>query len=117
MPKVIIAGSRNFNDYTLLETEVLLFISTLESPTILSGTARGADRLGEIFADKHNLQVERIPAEWDKHGRIAGYLRNIEMAKIATHCIVFWDGHSRGTKSMIDIAKKLKLQTKVVKYA
>lgn len=117
MPKVIVAGSRDFSDYELLEVEVSLFIADLDSPIIVSGTARGADRLGEIFAAKHKLQVERMPADWDKHGRIAGYLRNIEMAKVSTHCIVFWDGHSRGTKTMIDIAKKFKLQTKVVKYA
>ena len=117
MTKVIVAGSRDFSNYELLEVEVSLFIADLDNPIIVSGTARGADRLGEIFAAKHKLQVERMSADWDTHGRIAGYLRNIEMAKVATHCIVFWDGYSRGTKTMIDIAKKFKLQTKVVKYA
>src|SRR6478735_7844461 len=108
--KLIIAGSRGFNDYDLLEQSVKHFIvdniEIGDQLTIISGRAKGADKLGEQFASKHNLLLILKPADWDKHGKSAGYKRNEEMAEIATHCIVFWDGESRGTKHMIDICKK-----------
>lgn len=117
--KLIIAGSRTFSDYNLLKLEVMKFaVESVfdESPVIISGTARGADALGERFAEQYNLQIERYPADWNLHGKAAGHIRNEEMAKVATHCIVFWDGKSSGTKSMIDLASKYKLKLKVINY-
>lgn len=119
MNKLIIAGSRTFLDYNLLKFEVIKFAVESQfdaSPIIISGTARGADALGERFAEQYNLQIERYPADWNLHGRTAGHIRNEEMAKNATHCIVFWDGKSAGTKSMIDLSKKYKLKLKVITY-
>ena len=49
---------------------------------------------------------QRYPADWEQYGPRAGYIRNSEMAKVATHLIAFWDGRSKGTKHMIDIARK-----------
>jgi hypothetical protein len=50
------------------------------------------------------------------YGRIAGFVRNEEMAKIADACVVFWDGKSTGSADMIALAEKYKLQLRVVKY-
>lgn len=86
-----------------------------EIPTIISGTARGADQLGERLAREHNFPLILMPADWDTFGRRAGVVRNEEMAKIATHCIVFWDGESPGTKHMISMCKKYKLTHTVVR--
>jgi len=72
--------------------------------------------LGERFAVQFNLDVLRFVPDWDKFGKRAGYLRNEEMAKNATHCIVFWDGISKGTAHMIETAKKYKLNLKVVQF-
>jgi hypothetical protein len=83
---------------------------------IISGTARGADRMGEQYAVDHHLEVDRYPADWDRYGRSAGYQRNVQMAKVATHLIAFWDGESRGTKHMINIAKELDLTIRVFNY-
>ena len=58
----------------------------------------------------------RFPADWDKYGKAAGYKRNGEMARNADALIAFWDGKSRGTKHMIDLAKKYDLQARVVMY-
>lgn len=117
--KLIIAGSRSFQNYEVLRAEVMRFIlnnKDNEDIVIISGKAIGADLLGERFAAEYDLKLIEMPADWDKHGKSAGYIRNKEMAKIATHCICFWDGESRGTKHMIDLAKEYKLITKVVKY-
>lgn len=83
---------------------------------IVSGHASGADSLGEKFAADHNLQCELHPADWERHGKAAGPIRNAEMAEVADALIAFWDGQSRGTKSMIDLAKRKGLQVAVVRY-
>ena len=118
--KLIIAGGREFKDYDLLQREVKKFIlENKGSPgniEIISGKARGADSLGERFAHEWNIPVIEMPADWDKNGKAAGPIRNAEMAKIATHCIVFWDGKSSGSKNMIDNAKKHNLVQKTVNY-
>ncbi|MBO5996325.1 MAG: DUF2493 domain-containing protein, partial [Acetobacter sp.] len=83
---------------------------------IVSGHAPGADTLGEKFAADHNLQCELHPADWNRHGRAAGPIRNEKMAEVSDALIAFWDGKSRGTRSMIEIARRKGLQVAVVKY-
>ena len=84
---------------------------------IISGTAQGADTLGERYAIENGMQVKRMPANWEKYGRRAGYARNEEMAKYAAPnggCVVFWLGKSAGSGHMIDLAKKYKLKLRVI---
>ena len=114
--KLIVAGSRTFNNYDLLKEEITKLIPFNDDLEIVSGTARGADRLGEKLAEEFNIKLIKFPANWDLHGRSAGYKRNQEMADYADSCIVFWDGQSRGTKHMIDLAKRYNLNLKVIKY-
>ena len=120
MIKVIIAGTRDFNDYDFLKKNVDYFLQGInpnnEEIEIVSGNARGADKLGERYAKEHNLPVKLFPANWDKYGKRAGYLRNQEMANYADVLIAFWDEKSKGTKHMIDIAKKQGLTVIVVGY-
>lgn len=116
---VIIAGGRDFNDFELLVTKVNNILSAIPEGTlisIISGTANGADKLGEKYAHHSNMNIISMPAQWDKYGKSAGYKRNEEMAKIADACVCFWDGKSKGTKHMIDLAKKYNLKTRVVLY-
>lgn len=83
---------------------------------VVCGCARGADTLGKQFAEELGLKVLEYPADWDKYGKRAGYIRNEEMAKISNALIAFWDGESRGTKHMIDLAKKYKLDIRIINY-
>lgn len=113
--RIIVTGSRNFNDYVRLKYELYQVFKRLDNaPIIVSGTARGTDKLGEQFADEHDLEVKRFPADWDEHGKKAGYLRNKEMAEYADVLIAFWDGKSKGTGHMIKIANKQELPTKII---
>lgn len=120
MIKVIIAGTRDFNDYAFFKKNVDYFLQGInpnnEEIEIVSGNARGADKLGERYAKEHNLPVKLFPANWDKYGKRAGYLRNQEMANYSDVLIAFWDEKSKGTKHMIDIAKKQDLTVIVVGY-
>ena len=116
MVKVIVAGSRDFADYALLKQTLDHALEKLTEVEIVSGTARGADQLGERYAKEKNLFLKQFPADWKQYGRRAGYLRNEQMAGYADACVVFWDGSSHGTENMINIAEQHGLDTMVIKY-
>jgi len=117
--RIIIAGSRTFNDYDLLKTKIDKFTRKLKTVVVLSGEANGADRLGEKWAKERGWQIERFPAEWEKHGRKAGIVRNLEMLESIGKkgcLIVFWDGVSRGTAHIVEAAKTKGIKTKIVSF-
>ena len=114
--KLIVAGSREFNNYDLLKKSIQENFQRYEVEEIVSGTARGADTLGEQFAKEYNIQVKKFPANWDLYGKSAGYRRNVEMADYADALIAFWDGKSKGTGHMINIAKDKNLRVIVINF-
>lgn len=101
--RTIIAGSRTIHDIKQLGDALLL--APFSPTTEISGRARGVDVLGERFARARGLPIEYFPADWEKHGKKAGHLRNIEMAHAAQALIAVWDGESKGTGNMIEIAE------------
>lgn len=116
--RVIIAGCRDFADYELLKEKCDFYLQKQQPEDIVfvSGHASGADALGERYAQERGFQLEIYPADWKAHGRAAGPIRNENMARVAHALIAFWDGKSRGTKNMIDTARKHNLQVAVVRY-
>ena len=115
MVKIIIAGGRDFSNEELLTSKCDEIISN-RLCEIVSGGAKGADRLGEFYAIDRNYEIHRFPADWDKFGKRAGFLRNAEMAEYADELIAFWDGASKGTKHMIDLATQKGLVVHVIHY-
>lgn len=109
--RTIVAGSRGVTDYAV----VCEAISSCgwEIKTVLSGTAKGVDRLGERWALDNGVPIEKYPADWDRYGKSAGYRRNVMMSQFADALVAVWDGDSRGTKHMIDTAKKAGLRVYV----
>jgi hypothetical protein len=117
--KVIIAGTRTFDDKQFLFDKVGWWYGMLKSvPTILvfSGTAAGADTLGEAWAKYMGFHIVRWPPDWDSHGVKAGPVRNCQMAKNADVLLAFWDGKSKGTKHMINEALRRGLEVHVWQY-
>lgn len=116
--KVIIAGGRHFSDLMTVNRALAAFQDEhdTEITEIVSGGATGADRLGETWARRAHIPIKKYPAEWKKHGRKAGPIRNGVMAAYADALVAFWDGESPGTKDMIQQAKALGLIVKVVHY-
>lgn len=107
MFKVIIAGSREFSDYSYLAKRCDFFLHKVQDEIeIVSGTARGADTLGEFYAKERGFKCTRFPADWDQFGKAAGFIRNEEMAKYADALIAFPLGKSSGTRDMINRARK-----------
>jgi hypothetical protein len=109
--RTIIAGSRDCTD----KRQLLAALSACGwVPTVvISGAARGADQLGELWAAEFQVPCERFPADWDRYGKSAGYRRNEQMASAAEALIALWDGESRGTKHMIETAKRKGLKVHV----
>lgn len=114
MFKVIIAGSREFNDFNFLKQKLdYLLQNVTDEIEIVSGCARGADLLGEQYAKERGYTIKKFPADWEKHKKAAGYIRNKEMGEYANACVVFWMNKSKGSQHMIDIAKSLNLKLRV----
>ena len=112
MFKVIIAGSRGFSDYEKLCEICDFMLKEKIEIEIVSGTAKGADLLGERYAKEKGLPIKQFSADWTK-GKSAGYARNKQMAEYADALIAFWDGSSKGTKHMIDLANKKNIKVKI----
>lgn len=107
--RVVVAGSREYLNYTEAEKFIDACISEIKNEyelIFISGGCRGADKLGERYAKEHNFKIEYYLAEWDKYGKKAGIIRNEIMAKRGDFVICFWDGKSKGTKSMIKYAEE-----------
>jgi len=118
MIKLIIAGGRDYTSLNDMEWEFILHFSEYDNDQveIVSGMARGADSVGIELAKKYDLVVHEYPALWNTHGKSAGYKRNTQMAENATHLLAFWNGESKGTGHMIDIARRRGLEVIVVTY-
>ena len=117
MKHVIIAGSRGFNNYLLLVKELDLILPEFgDEVTIVSGGARGADTLGERYAQERNLPIHRYPADWNAYGRRAGLLRNAQMVEESDGLVAFWDGTSRGTKHTIQLSEDAGLLTYIRRF-
>lgn len=114
--RIIIAGSRYFNDYAFLEEQVnnILITEGIHPTEIISGGAPGVDTLGEQYAKKHGWSIKRFPADWNKYGRAAGPIRNRQMAEYGDILIAF-DAGGNGTKSMIQEMRKVGKKVFVVK--
>lgn len=105
--KIIIAGSRIITEYSFVKEAVIdsgVWSRYGRRIEIVSGMANGVDTLAVEFAERNNLTLHKFPAKWKEYGKRAGYMRNVEMAEFADGLIAIWDGKSRGTKHMIDIA-------------
>lgn len=117
--KLIVAGSRGFDDYELM-TRVLIAMGDVEfadrQVSIVSGMAKGADALAVRFAQEHGVKLYKFPANWTGLGKKAGFIRNTQMGNFADGLVAFWDGQSNGTKHMIEYMQKLKKLTCVITY-
>lgn len=132
--RVIVAGSRNYTDQIRVFEMLDELFRTEPEVEVVCGEAAGPDTLGRRWAESRERSVASFPAKWDdlevegasikytKQGKAynarAGYVRNAQMADYAAEVekgtlVAFWDGKSRGTKSMIDLAKRKGLDVKV----
>lgn len=103
--RLAIVGGREFNDYDLLKTSIAQLQQSRTILQVVSGGAKGADSLGERWADENGIPKKIFPAQWDKYGKRAGFLRNKDIVANCDEVIAFWDGRSRGTADTIATAR------------
>ena len=109
--RILVCGSRDYADQRRVHEVLDHFLYNITgSLVIVEGCARGADRLAEAWAATHNIAILHNPADWNKHGRAAGSIRNRRM--VAEHdphmVIAFYTDRtkpSRGTSDMVRVAK------------
>lgn len=109
--KLIIAGSRTLKpSFGFIRSAMEMLWVSKHGPIteIVSGCAEGVDSEGEHWASHYERQVIRFPADWKKHGRAAGPIRNKQMADYADALLLIWDGQSRGSSNMKQEMLKLK---------
>lgn len=126
--RIIVSGTRGYNDYEFFSNVIKAYIRKLNDPSYIFITGKastGADALIIKYCKEHGKSWLEYPAKWkeldvpnaviktnpkgEKYNAVAGHQRNEEMAKVATHLLCFYDGHSKGTEHMIAVAKKYNL--------
>lgn len=113
--KVLVCGSRHFNNYNLLKET----LDELTITEIIHGAARGADTMGGRYAEERGTPCHAFPADWKKYGKSAGPIRNIQMLVEGKPDLVvaFMGPNSRGTAHMVSIAQKQGVETIIVPVA
>lgn len=109
--KVAIVGSRDFNALH----KVCAYVQTLEPDTlVISGNARGVDETAQRAALARALPVLILPADWERYGKAAGFIRNEQIVKMADKVVAFWNGKSRGTAHDTDLARKYGKELEII---
>ncbi len=115
--KVIVAGTRYYKNQEFVDRKLDHLLQNFSKENIQiveGGEPTGVDRRAREYAQKRGIDYRTFEADWDTHKKAAGPIRNREMAEYGTHLVAFWDGESRGTKNMINEAKKKGLKVIVV---
>lgn len=99
--KVAIIGSRGLrvSDFSKYLPE-----GTTE---LVSGGARGIDTCARNYARANGIKITEFLPDYNEYGVRAPHIRNDQIIKYADHVVAFWDGSSRGTKSVIDKCKAM----------
>jgi hypothetical protein len=105
MIRICVCGGRDFNDKQLVYETLDKFLKIRQDIIIVNGDARGADSLATEWAKERNVKCELFPANWEKHKRAAGPIRNKEMIDSKLDVLVAFPG-GKGTQNMIAQCKK-----------
>lgn len=99
--KLAVVGSRSFDDYEYLKKMLDYHPCT----QIISGGARGADRLAKRYATERGLPIKEFLPNWDTYGKSAGYIRNEQIVEACDELVAFWNSISHGTKHSLKLAQ------------
>lgn len=105
--KVLVCGGRDFNDAVRLRQVLDAYHNDIGPFTcVVHGAASGADMLAGDWAKRLGIEVREYPADWKKHGRAAGPIRNAEMLEKEDPDFVIAFPGGRGTQNMVNLAKQ-----------
>lgn len=124
--RVLVTGSRDWLSWVTVWEAIDTAVFTVPQPrliTVVHGNCpRGADRFAQDWCenlagaleDEYGVRVteERHPADWKRHGKRAGFLRNAEMVNLgADVCLAFIRNNSRGASMTADLAQRAGIKT------
>ncbi len=123
MSRVLICGSRDWDDRAAIWAVLwgLELVHDDEGLTIIEGGAKGADREADLWCKnvaRKSTAHEQFPADWAKHGKAAGPIRNQRMLEAKPD--VVWAfvskplAESRGTHDMVTRARAAGIPVYVV---
>ena len=115
--KLMVCGSRSITDTDWIYRQIDACVSEnhFEDIIIIEGDAQGVDKAAGLWAEQHGYQIKKHPADWNKYGRGAGFVRNKEMVESCDFCLILWDGKSKGTKHDLELCQKLEKPFKLVR--
>ena len=105
--KIAVVGSRSITD-----VDLSAYLSDCDE--IVSGGARGVDTCAAEYAKSHGIKLTELLPEYARYGRAAPIVRNQQIVDYADHILIFWDGKSRGTASVIQYAQKIKKPYQII---
>lgn len=117
--KLIIAGGRDFTNEYLMRDRLQALEDMGKFSTgveLVCGMARGADMTGHRIFQSAGLPINKFPADWERFGKGAGYVCNVQMGHFADMALIFWDTKSKGTQHMISVMETLGKPAFVVNY-
>ena len=105
--KILITGSRAWTDRRTIVNAFNEILKTVpvDTITVIQGECRGADLLAKEIAEFLGMNIISFPANWNRHGKAAGFMRNAEMvAQKPDVCLAFPIGPSKGTRHCMKLA-------------
>lgn len=102
--KLGVVGSRGFDNWSVIRATLDRIRESKKITSIISGGARGPDKLGARYAKEHGIPLTEHLPDWEKHGRSAGYIRNVDIVNDSDIILAFYDGRSSGTKHTMTTA-------------
>lgn len=99
---VLVCGSRDWHARPPIERAIA---ELPKGSVVITGGARGADRIAAQVARRCSLHVAVVEPLWDRYGGAAGRIRNSAMLRLRpSRVLAFWDGESPGTRHTIEAA-------------
>ncbi len=118
--KLAIVGTRTFDDWAMFKRIMNTLTAKFDDILVVSGGAKGADKMAKNWAWENGYSCRIHHADWDKHGKAAGPIRNTELAndlEPGDRAIAWWDGRSPGTRHAIEkIRKRPGVKLKIIYY-
>lgn len=118
--KLLVCGSRGITDKDWIKSNIETYwywnLACYKFPVMIEGEAKGVDSIAKEYAQENEWEIESYPADWEKYGKSAGYIRNEIMVKAADEVLILWDGSSKGTKNDIDLCERYNKPYKVLIY-
>lgn len=112
--RILITGSRDWTNWRIIHGALCDYLFEEQVVLVSGACPTGADRMAEKWARGMGYEVETHPADWDQHGKKAGFIRNKEMVDLgADICLAFIKNNSKGATMTLNLAEKAGIRTKV----